>query len=487
MRNKINILGNDQVFAYIVEYSKNTVNSVIHTDTVSYSIDNDVIHLFEDDVKYYRNKNDWYSIDMLSDFTTAYLPKNINHTKLRVYLPNHSVSTYKRGVKYAVSLNTWIADKKIDLGSYIFRPTDTIASEGIVKDGNNEYHEYIEFDIIDPFYIIYSDDWQDFRAKICNEVKNFNGTCSSLNVTLYVIDEYDNRYLINKDYSGGTTSFTISQSNDYLAFNLSLSLDPLGLECTVTTNEVYNWFLTYLYETYNLDVSHNNLKFQIVIKNKDEIIVGPEISYNPFESYGKITQYISIQQLFNNQLFKTFFESWEAFEEGWSFVGSLVVKINNDDELFSVVSNELNITQEVFSIFTADGAEKIIDIEDMQINTYNVVNKIENKIVQLERPNESKSNIIQPVFFKVKELELLTLHPMVTENICINLDDYKSKVKRFILQIDTCKFEQIGANSYGILFKIPANILNADVLSGTYYILNEEFELVTTGKYNCVR
>ena len=80
---------------------------------------------------------------------------------------------------------------------------------------------------------------------------------------------------------------------------------------------------------------------------------------------------------------------------------------------------------------------------------------------------------------------MLTLHPIVAENICINLDDYKSKVSKFVLQIDGCKFEQIGANSYGVLFKIPANVINSD--SGTYYILNEDFELVTTGKYNCIR
>jgi hypothetical protein len=123
----------------------------------------------------------------------------------------------------------------------------------------------------------------------------------------------------------------------------------------------------------------------------------------------------------------------------------------------------------------------------MNINKYNVINKIENKIVQIERPNDSKSNIIQPVFFRVKDSEVLTLHPVVTENICINLDNYKSKVKKFILQIDNCKFEQIGYNSYGALFKILGNTLSKELISGTYYILNEQYELVTSGKYNCVR
>ena len=81
----------------------------------------------------------------------------------------------------------------------------------------------------------------------------------------------------------------------------------------------------------------------------------------------------------------------------------------------------------------------------------------------------------------------MTLHPTVTENICINLDDYKSKVDRFILQIDGSLFNQIGANNYGILFKIPGNVISPKTISGTYYVLNESKELVTTGKFVCVR
>ena len=123
----------------------------------------------------------------------------------------------------------------------------------------------------------------------------------------------------------------------------------------------------------------------------------------------------------------------------------------------------------------------------MEIKTYNVVNKIENKIVQIERPNESKANIIQPVFFRVSEAEMLTIHPMVTENVSINLDNYKSKVDKFTLQIGDCMFNQIGSNGYGILFKITANSLPSTIVNGTYYILDDNYELVTTGKYNCVR
>ena len=46
-----------------------------------------------------------------------------NNTKQAV------VKTYKKGIKYAVNVNTWINGIKIDLGSFIFKPTDTVAND----------------------------------------------------------------------------------------------------------------------------------------------------------------------------------------------------------------------------------------------------------------------------------------------------------------------------------------------------------------------
>jgi hypothetical protein len=87
----------------------------------------------------------------------------------------------------------------------------------------------------------------------------------------------------------------------------------------------------------------------------------------------------------------------------------------------------------------------------------------------------------------VNDSELLTIHPAVTENVCVNLDDYKSKVDTFSLQIENCRFNQIGANQYGIIFKVVGATLPQEATEGTYYILNEDYELVTKGKYKYVR
>lgn len=499
MRHRINIQGNDQVFPYIVEYINE--NKEYSVDTIKYfkEEEDNTIKLFNSNIEYYRDNNNWYSINTLNtDFCTNYIPKTVKLSNINIYIPSHSVSAYVKSIKYAVTLNTWINGIKIDLGTFIFRPTDTLANpNGVIKAGNNEYNEYISFSIIDPFCLIYSDEWDNFRKYECNESENTNDTCSSLYVSLFVIDEYENNYIGINDYSGGYTNFVLSEDNDYLRLNIKPILSPsLGFSFETYLNKSYRSLKEYLYETYNIQAKDNNIIFDLVIKDKNNIIVDTraehslERSYAAKEKYGLITQNLLWKNISDENMIKLFFQDWNKFTEGWNIVGSLTIyETNGKDrtEKFSIVSNEIPITQELFSMFTNGGSEKIIDITDMNITTYNVVNKIENNIIQLERPNESKSNIIQPVFFRAKELEVLTLHPAVTENISINLDEYKSKVKTFILKIDNCIYNQIGANSYGIIFKITANTLPKNLVNGTYYILNENYELITTGKYNCIR
>lgn len=501
MKRYINIKGNNQVFPYLLEYKKG--NTLSSDNSVGYYNGNN-IRLFTDSIKFYRDVNDWYSRETLTNITTQYIPSEIKFSKLTVYIPQHSITAYKKGVKYAITANTWVNGKKIDLGSFIFKPNDTFAVSNIIKNGNNEYSECIEFNIIDPFYIVYSENWQNFRTNVCGEPEKMNTACPYLQISFFVVDEINNRFILNDEYLGGCTNFNISDNSDYLTLNLSVSNEPLGFKFDLRMNEVYDWFLDYLYETYNIQTSHSDIKLDLVLKNKDSIIIGPQLTfiesnnctdkYNPCQimtyDYIKNESSHTVDELnrgkINRTGIKKFFSTWDAYEEGWSIVGSLTVYDDNI-EIFSIVSNEVPVTQEVFSKFVNDGLEKIIDIDDMNITHYNIVNKIENKIVQLDRPNESKTNIIQPVFFRATELGSLTLHPLVSENISINLNDYKSKVKNFVLLIEGCKFNQIGANSYGILFKIPANSLPASTNNGTYYILDENLELVTTGKYNCIR
>lgn len=491
-REIINIKGNNYTFPYLIEYINNDGDVyTINGSSVNWYEDernNKCIHLLDNDIKYYRHKNDWYSYDKDShNVSNQYIPEKIHTSKIRVYISNHCLSVYKRCVNYAISISTYINGYKIDYGSFIFNPLDLCANvNGKIKYGNIEYSEYVDFEIIDPFYIVYGDEWKGFRNNVCKEPLGINSTGSLLCVSLYSVDHYDNRYLMDSEYTGGITNFNISNDEDFLSFDLQYGTGT-DIDITIKFNRVYNWLLDYFKETYNIDCARRDIRFEIILKTKDAVGAITSVNYYADEDYGCARQSIKYMQIINDTYssFKQFFSSWNNYSEGWNFVASMIV-YDNGEELFSLVSNELPITQEVFSRFVNGGSKKIIDLNEMEIVNYNVVNKIVNEVIQVERPNDSKSNIVQPVFFRVKDTELLTIHPTVTENICINLDDYKSKVKTFTLMIDNYRFKQIGSNSYGILFKIIGNKISTEKSSGIYYILDDNMELVTTGKYNCV-
>ena len=481
MRNIINIFGNEQRFSYLIEYING--NDMTDGQYIKWQSDKNNIYVLDNDTKYIRKFNEWYNID-LSVMNNDYIPYRVDTSKIRIYIPNHSVDAYKKNVKYILTANTWVNGKNINLGSTVFNRIDTLAADKIINNGNNQYYEYFDMDIVDPYNIIYSDDWDTFRKIICNEPSNVNNTGALLNVSLYIVEENDNKYIITDDFIGGYTTFNIcNESTEFLQVKLTQSFEPLGWKFDLIMNSQYDWLLTYLNETYGINVSHNDITYEIVLQSNDSIIPGPIMKYND------ISQIMSWENIKSNKVqerqgFYNVFKSWDNFEEGWFIVGSLNVTKNNE-EIISVVSNKIPLTQEVFKYFVDSKRKlnKFINPSDMEIINYNVINKIENTVVQLERPDNSKSNIIQPIFFKVKDTEKLTLNPDVTENICINLDDYKSKVKLFKLQIEGCIFEQIGVNQYGVLFKVIGTALPNKITEGTYYILNEDYVLVTTGKY----
>lgn len=520
MKKYINISGNSQKFQYLLEYDKNNTNIGSTNSGTKWYFDaeSSCIRLYKTDVTHYRHINDWYDTEKITKWRNECIPETTKTSKLTVYIPSHSISTYAKGIKYMVTINTWINGIKIDLGSHIFKPTDTYASpKGKIKKGDIEYYECIDFNIIDPFELVYSDNWIDFRRIVCMEPLGINNAASFMNVSLYVVEDYDNRYMMSNEWLGGCTSFDTSNLSNHMSLNLSINDDPLGFRFTVRMNEVYNNLINYLAETYfyslqtagnsyNLPFTEENIKFELILKNNDNesVIIGPKMTYynkNNSLEYGNYSQimcynnfkeYIQIlKETYNDTIDRSgielFFSKWDIFEEGWFIVGSMTIYHKDDNyEMLNIISNEIPITQEIFSKFTNGGSEKIININEMiTVNNYNIVNKIENKIVKLDRKSDSKSNVIQPVFFRSSPLGSILIHPMITETIAINLDDYKSKVNKFILQVGNYKFEQIGANAYGILFKITANTISSIAASGTYYILNENLELITTGNYTC--
>lgn len=148
-------------------------------------------------------------------------------------------------------------------------------------------------------------------------------------------------------------------------------------------------------------------------------------------------------------------------------------------------SKPFKLTEQLFAelLCVSEGKHTITGIDNMNIDKPRIINKEIVQVVEMTSQTDSKSNIIQPVFFRARELANIIVHPEVTENICINLDAYKAQATRFFIKIEGVTFPEIGRVESGAIFKVQGNMLPGKVAGGVYYILDQDLNLITTGKY----
>lgn len=174
------------------------------------------------------------------------------------------------------------------------------------------------------------------------------------------------------------------------------------------------------------------------------------------------------------------FTSFDQYSDNYYIQAQLTVYV--DDEIFTIIKSQpLVVTPDIFL--------KIINnlsytnIYNMNFNTPRLINRTVQQVYEMTARTDSKSNIIQPVFFRTQPTGTITIHPSVIENICINLDAYKSQVDTFVLKINNSSFQETGRTNNGIIFCVDGSVLGSMKSSGIYYILNEDGVLVTTGEY----
>ena len=177
------------------------------------------------------------------------------------------------------------------------------------------------------------------------------------------------------------------------------------------------------------------------------------------------------------------------YKDDLRIVGIMHVEIVHKDGSrmhIDLRSNPFQITPEQFAqmLALAHGPEiNLTDLDKMNVAKPYIVNKSVYQVTEMTSQTDSKSNIVQPVFFRARDLANIIVHPEVTENICINLDAYKAKVTTFHIKIEGTTFTEIGRTESGVIFKVQGNLLPGKLAGGVYYILDQDANLVTTGKY----
>lgn len=636
------------------------------------------------------------------------VPQRYNISTIRIYFPRFAVETYERGVKYALGISTWIHGAEVVMGQYLIDRNDAIAAENVKRFANEEYYEYIEVQIIDPWYLTYSDDWRLFRQAVCGEEYDesgyeYNTTGSVLNISLHPVSKtnIDKHYLENHevdvytemdDYHGGQNAINLAdESSDYLDFrigdnhnitNYYESRMLIGTE--LSFNKSYkqddDGLRDYLHETYR--IGEYELIMEIVVQDNENVY-----SYMRKQVESPWQEFDVKELCDENGNYPLQFDSWKGFKEGM-FLNIIlnIIDSSNPETSIYLKSNQIALTYDLFRYLVTDHANFVVDklepkvyLEDNEITidgtvinygdvivngdnalvfldntrinindntitygnisirksdgvllinghpqnfseydvnnivsygkltltritmkddictvtfeyvtplktttltisdysirwgnlfveighiyneeteetTYNIakaeigenvfyfntnknyttfgglvisivdgvltwggtirtphndiirinkvgldkiyleavdmkvyninaVNKIQQNIIKMDRPDDYKANIIKPIFFRTHELGKLIVHPEVIEQVCINLDQYKSKVDSFVLKIEGVVFTEYARNNAGIIFRIVGPSLPGKMSPGTYYILNQDSELVTTGQY----
>jgi hypothetical protein len=340
---------------------------------------------------------------------------------------------------------------------------------------------------------MYSDIWKDFRVNVCGEPtdpKLVNSTDSMLYLSLHAVKESaEGEYEKVIEFDGGQNTLSLTKDpKNYFNLNISVNTDENldrgrpAVMLKADFNEVYAGDIQeYIYETYGIEDCE--VQYGLAIGNENDIYASLEGDWVTTSTYS-----FSKDDIFESS---QNFTSGDGYKYGMFIVGS--INISGDDEsLIYKLSNKLPFTPELFRYFVNSTEFEVngytvnsvnLDEIDMEVLNINAVNKIENRIVHVAGTQDAKSNVVQPVFYRSVEASDVVLHAGVIENVCINLDRYKSMVETFYIQVGENVFAESGRIHSGVLFKINGKSLTKSDTSDTYYVLNESREVVTYGKY----
>lgn len=496
MYTNINITNNTDQFKYIIEYIPRDVkyhnlkinysNGVDIRDRDDICID-DIVFLYDENDYIGKYNDHWYNTVPSHDY--KYVPNDYNVGSIRLYFPLFSVDTYHNGHKYAININIKINGKNIVLGTHIVSRYDACATNKIFF--NDTYYEYVDFPIIDPNDLVYSDEWEEWRKNVCKEdtsIDFVNSDSSMMSCSLYPVIESDGEYMKLNGYEGGQNYIRFNDGDSYLNLNISTNTtnslatnEQPAVLFELSFNKYYESLKDYLFETYG--GKSYKAEYELVIGNSDNI-------YATYQS-GKI-DLVSSYRFNKDTINENNFDNGIGWEPGIYMVGSVNIIDDDGESVLYLLSNKIPFTEEVLKYFIkTDFVDKNglvvnnIKLNEVNMNLLNInaVNKIENKIIKVDKIGDNRSNIHQTIFFRVSDLNDLVIKPEINENVCINLDLYKHLVKSFVIQIEGIKFTEIGRNKSGVIFKIIGNKLPRKINSGQYYILNQDFESITGGKY----
>lgn len=167
-----------------------------------------------------------------------------------------------------------------------------------------------------------------------------------------------------------------------------------------------------------------------------------------------------------------------------------VVNLNLHNDI-----DKLNALKRELSNSLTDSQQAKVDeiIEDLQneVNTKKVnfinsvkciVDKKSSGEVDLSKQTYNQKIIFKPIFYKVKDLQNISLRANISQNIGINLSDYLSKIGTFKIVIENTEYVEVGRNNIFVIFNINTN--NIKEQSGSYNLIDNNGNYISSGNWS---
>lgn len=173
----------------------------------------------------------------------------------------------------------------------------------------------------------------------------------------------------------------------------------------------------------------------------------------------------------------------------WSQVPSQVfVKLSLEDRAIGkgCLSPTKIITRDQLRHTILDTTSNRLMISKMS-DKFNFIDHINCRIVKNDNESEistkqtSPRMIYKPIFFRVQDLQSMTLRSNMTQNVGIMLSDYMTKVNEFVMKIGDKTFFEVGRTGAFVIFSVRTNDIEES--NGKYDILTSDGDYISTGNY----
>lgn len=468
--------------------------------------DNEIV--YKDTNNYYRT-HDVDVIDFASDSTL--IQSNI----VRVYLPDMNPSRYSKRINYYISASTRIGRRNIILYSNVISANDFLASERLKTIGQHIYSNYYEFEILSPFELFFNPGYADFRTTYCYNGPNVtNDSTPIVTISIYAVDDmYGDEREYHNSLSFGSGS-TILIPDDYSNMNMDvtgvLSFDSLKFKSTLMFNRtIYSSIEEYFLKNYNMNIDFITKELTILDNDniyrmfqwnhdlRSDINDDDRVDFNitdkaPFDMCDNSEQWNDYDiNIYRQQSFI----GWYDFING--MYAQCVYKVYSDGiPKMYIKTNRVYITQDEYCFLINN--PMTINLNDITMNVENVkiINKIENNVIQIQRPDDYKNNLIKPVFYKAYSADTIVI--MRDPNVGGSLKQYISielpsnvspnAIKLFKLRINGQVFTEVARQMNQIIFlinpgvKVDVDLEDALMNEIEYNVMNEDDVTVFYGK-----